>query len=233
MTAATTQPLTAARLLFDEGQDTRQALAQALDHNGVLGSLDTALRLLSQAGRQAADNQVAAAAHSLLDLDMGGMFAAGWRKQGELVAAAERTAADPGSSEVVQLASHRISSVHRPFVDLIVDGVPLATINFELDLAFLVRVLVATVRGGHIVGLHSGSCEATATLAAEGVLLARRQASFELPLVIRWPLLLHRGGGADPLPSGTEPPPARPGSRQRGRSRSLPGGPHPRGTPAD
>ena len=195
MTAATaTQPLTVARLLFGEDEDPGEALARALDDKGVLGSLDTALRLVSQAGRQAADGQVATVAQGLLDLDLGDLVAAGWRKQGELAAAAERTAANPGSSEVVQLASHRISSVHRPLVDLLVNDALVATINFELDIEFVIRALVATVRDGRIVSLSSGSCEATATLAAEGLRLARRRARFDLPLVIRWPLPLRRSG---------------------------------------
>lgn len=193
-TATATRPLTVARLLFGEDQDPGEALARALDDKGVLGSLDTALRLVSQAGRQAADGQVATVAQGLLDLDLGDLVAAGWRKQGELAAAAERTAVNPGSSEVVQLASHRISSVHRPFVDLLVNDVLVATINFELDIEFVIRALVATVRDGHIVSLSSGSCEATATLAAEGLRLASRRARFDLPLVIRWPPPLRRSG---------------------------------------
>jgi hypothetical protein len=129
-TAPTSQPLTVTPFLFGEDQDTGQALAQSLDGHGVLGSLDDVLRLVSQAGRQAADNQVAAA-HELVDLDLADMMAVGWRKQGELGAATQRTAANPGSAEVVELASHRISSAHRPFVDVIVDGVPMARINFS------------------------------------------------------------------------------------------------------
>jgi len=194
MTAnATAQPLTAARLLFGEDQDTGQALARALDDKGVLGPLDTALRQVSQAGRRAAGSQVAGVAHGLSDLDLGDLVVAGWRKEGELAAAAERTAADPDSSEVVELASHRIRSRHRPSVDLLINDVHMATVSFQLDVEFLVRTLVATVWGGHIVSLHSGSCEATVTLAAEGVQVASRRASFELPLVVRWPLLLHGG----------------------------------------
>jgi hypothetical protein len=202
------QPLTTASLLFGEGQDPEQALAQALEDKGVLGSLDAALRVVSQAGRQAADSQVATVARGLLDLDLGDLVAAGWRKQGELAAAAQRTAANPGSSEVVQLASHRISSVHRPFVDLLVNDVLVATVNFELDIEFVVRALLVTVRDGHVVSLHSGSCEATATLTAEGLQLASRRARFDLPLVIRWPLPLHLEADADPLPYGVKPPPA-------------------------
>jgi hypothetical protein len=185
-----TRPLTAAQLLFGEDQDTEPALAQALDDKGALGSLDTPLRQISQAGRLAADRAVAGVAHGLIDLDLGGMVAAGWRKEGELAAAAERTAADPDSAEVVELASQRITSKHRPRVDLLINDVHLATVGFELDIEFLVKTLVANVRGGQVVSLESGSCEATGTLAAEGIQVASRRISFELPLVISWPLRL-------------------------------------------
>jgi hypothetical protein len=181
------QPRTAADLLFGHDRDSGQALARALDGNGVLRSLDAALRLLSQAGRQTADTQVAAAAHGLVDLDLGDMMAAGWRKQGELADAVERTAANPGNREVVVLATQRITSTHRPFIDVIVDGARMATINFQLDVEFLVKALVATVQGGQVVGLSSGSGKVTATLAAEGIQLATQSARFDPRLAVRRP----------------------------------------------
>jgi hypothetical protein len=215
-TAIAAQPLTTAIFLFGEDQDTGQALAKALDEKGVLGSLDTGLQIVSHAGRQAANSQVATVAHGLLDLDLGDLVVAGWRKQGELAAAAERTAANPGSSEVVELATHRISSVHRPFVELLINDVHAASVNFELDIEFVVKALVVTVRNGHVVSLHTGACDVAATLAAEGLQLASRRAHFELPLVIRWPLLLRLGGGSGPLPYGAKPPPtSSPSPRRR------------------
>jgi hypothetical protein len=200
------QPFTVSTFLFGEDQDTEQALAQALHEHGVLGSIGTALELVSDAGREAAADQVAVVADGLLDLDLGDLVVAGWRKQGQLAAAAERTAANPGSSEVVELATHRVSSVHRPFVELLVNDVHVVTVTFDLEVAFIIRALVVTVRDGHVVSLRSGNCDVAPTLAAEGVQLASRRAHFELPLVVRWPLLLHLGGGSDPLPYGAKPP---------------------------
>jgi hypothetical protein len=233
----TTQPLTTSVFLFGEDQDTGQALAQALEEHGVLGSLDTGLQLVSQAGRQAANSQVATVAHGLLDLDLGDLVIAGWRKQGELAAAAERTAANPASSEVVELATHRISSVHRPYVELLINDVHVANVNFELDIEFVIKALVVTVTNGHVASLHTGACDVAATLAAEGIQLASRRAHLELPLVVRWPLRLRLSGGADPLPYGAKPPAAASPSprrsthinharrRQRRRQRVSPGRP--------
>jgi hypothetical protein len=229
MTAA--QPLTASAFLFDD-EDTGPALARALDEHGVLDSLDTALGLVAQTTREAAGDQVAAVADGVLGLDLGDLVVAGWRKQGQLAAAAERTAANPGTSELVELATHRISSVHHPYVELLVNDVRVATVNFELDLEFEVKALVATVRDGHLVSLHSGDCDLAATLTAEGVRLASRRRHFDLPLVVRWPLLLHLGGGTDPLPYGAKPPPASPppvlvpSRRRRGLRIHAPHRPH-------
>lgn len=210
------RPLTAAAFLFGEDQDTTQALALVLEERGALHSVDTALQFVSQARRQATDSQLAFVAHGVLDLDLGDLLVAGWRKQGELVAAAERTAANPGSSEVVELASHRIGLVHHPFVELLVNDVHVATVDFVLHIEFVVKALVVTVRDGEVVSLHSGSCEVAATLAAEDVQLASRRAHLKLPLVIRLPLLLRPGVSDDPLPPfGAKPPPARPSWRRR------------------
>jgi hypothetical protein len=206
-TAIATQPFTVSAFLFGEDQDTEQALAQALHEQGVLGSMGTALELVSEAGREAAGNQVAVVANGLVDLDMGDLVVAGWRKQGQLAAAAERTAANPGSSEVVELATHRVSSAHHPSVELLVNDAHMATVTFDLEVEFVVKALVVTVRDGHVIGLHTGACDVAATLAAEGVQLASRQAHFELPLVVRWPLRLRLGGGSDPLPYGAKSPP--------------------------
>ena len=192
-TAIAAQPFTVSTFLFGEDQDTEQALAQALHEHGVLGSMGTTFELVSEAGREAAGNQVAVVAHGLLDLDLGDLVIAGWRKQGQLAAAAERTAAN-------ELATHRVSSSHHPFVELLVNDVHLATVTFDLDFEFVVKALVVTVRDGHVISLHTGACDVAATLAAEGIRLASRRAHFELPLVVRWPLQLNPGGRGDPLP---------------------------------
>ena len=237
-----TQPRTASAFLFDD-EDTGRALARALDERGVLGSLDTALGLVAQTTREAAGDQVAAVANGVLALDLGDLVIAGWRKQGQLAAAAERTAANPGTSELVELATHRVSSVHHPYVELLVNDVRVTTVNFELDLEFEVKALVATVRDGHLASLHSGNCDLSATLTAEDIRLASRRQQFSLPVLVRWPLLLHLGGGADPLPYGAKPPPTSaapvpsPSRRRRGLRIHSPHRPHhpqsPPGPPAD
>jgi hypothetical protein len=237
-TAAATHPFTVSAFLFGQDQDPEHVLAQALHEHGVLGSTGSALALVSEAGREAAGDQVAVVANGLLDLDLGDLVVAGWRKQGQLAAAAERTAANPGTSEVVELATHRVSSAHHPSVELLVNDVQVATVTFDLTIEFVVKALVVTVRDGHVVSLHTGACDVAATLAAEGIQLASRRAHFELPLVVRWPLLLRLGGGSDPLPYGAKSPPTpTPAPSRRRRTPIAPRHRQrrrrPTGTPAD
>jgi hypothetical protein len=110
MTAAVpTRPLTTSAFLLGGAQDPAQALAHALKEGGVLGTLGAALQALSQTGREVAGGEVAAVAQQLLEMELGELAVAGWRKHAALTAAAERTLAT-GSSEVVDLASHRMTS---------------------------------------------------------------------------------------------------------------------------
>jgi len=160
-------PMTASVFLFQR-QDTSQALAEALDDHGVLRSGDVVRRLATRIARAAAKDQLGVVADGLLNLDLGDLVIAGWRKHERLAAAAQRTAANPGSSERIQLATHRISSVHRPSVELLVNDTHLTNVNFELDIEFVITALEMTVRQGQVVSLHSGNCDISATLTAEG-----------------------------------------------------------------
>jgi hypothetical protein len=128
------------------------------------------VKTLSRAGLGAVSNQIAAAAHGLLDLDRGlGEFVVqGWCQIAELTAAARRTAATPGSEVVVDLATHSITWTHNPQIDVLVNDARVATVHFELSIRFTVKGLAATVRDGNLVRLSSGECEVTGTLAAEG-----------------------------------------------------------------
>ena len=200
-TAIPTQPLTADVFLFgDTKDDSVKALAHALQEQGVLGALGEGAKQLSGVGRNAANDQVAAVAHGLLDLDLGGLVIAAWGKYADLTAAAKRTFATPDSAEIVELATHTITSTHRPFVELLVNDVHVATVRFELAVKFVVKALVATVQHGRLVAVHAGDCDLTATLAAEGRQLAKREAHLQLPLLVRL-------GGGIPLLHDIEAPP--------------------------
>jgi hypothetical protein len=207
-TAATTQPtspLSASVFLFGEGEEGVAAIAKALDDEGVVASLRSVLTKLSGPGLRAVGDQIATVTHDLLDIDLGDLLTAGWRRFDDLVDAARRTVTAPGSREVVDLVTHTISSSHHPRIELIVDDIKVATLGIDLDLAFTVKGAVATVHGGRMVALHTGDCYLVGTLSAQGRQLAAQERDVQLPL------LLHLGDGIPLLTSTTAAPATAPG----------------------
>jgi hypothetical protein len=212
MTTATTHTVSAAAFLFGDEKDSVKALAAAIKEEGVVGAATSGLGTLSRTALRAVGDHVAEVAHDLIDLDFDDIIVDGWRKFAALHAAAERTCAEGGSSEVVDLASHSITSKHTPRVELEIDGAPVATLKFELSLTFTLKAVVATVSEGYLVQLHAGLVDVEGSLTAAGRVLAKRSGHFDLRLLIRLgdgvPLLVDRGAETTVASSGTV---ARPG----------------------
>jgi hypothetical protein len=218
MTAITisSQPMTAAVFLFGETKDSVDVLARALQKQGVGGALQNAVSELSQAGRNAVKkvpsaglkavlDEIATEAYGqLLNHDLGDLVIAGCKKYEKLRTAAQRTLANRDSTELVELAHRPISSIHHPSVEVKWEpgDVYVATVTFELSVKFDLQG-IATVRHGRLVSI-SGDCDAAATVGwcprpNESRLLAKREAHFQLPLLVRL-------GAGIPLLHDIEPP---------------------------
>lgn len=133
-----------------------------------------------EAMRKAAVGAVAAAAVGLLGFGLGGLVAEGWREHHDLIAAARRTLAAPGSTELVRLADHSVAFTRQPYVSVLANGVDVATVELELTLTFDVSALVAGVSAGRLTALHSGRCDVTAELGVQGTEVVTRQAEVKL-----------------------------------------------------
>lgn len=177
-------PHTALALLFGPDQETPAAVAERLRSADIGTDLRGALDSLPPLTRAAAVDQVTTAAAGLLDINLADLVAAGWQKHADLTAAARRTLAAPGSTDLVDLASHRISTAQEPYVTVLVDGHRVATIRFGLSLAFEISALLAEIKAGKLVALHSGRCVVTGTLAIQDINVVTRQARIDLPGVI-------------------------------------------------
>ena len=177
------QALTALALFTDSGRGLPEALGQPLLSAQVAGNLP-ALDQLPQITRDAAAREVKAAVTGLLDVSLIGVLVSAWRTHEDLTSAARRTLAVPGTTELVPLAEHQITSVMHPYVTVFVDGYQVATIHLDLSFLFDVQAVLAGVRDGYLVALHSGHCEVTATLAIEKTEVASRRVSFTLPGVV-------------------------------------------------
>jgi hypothetical protein len=191
MTATRTQPLagqpqslTALALLTGRDQRGAEAIAHGPLSVVISGNLGTGLDRLPKLTREAAVGEILAATAGLLDISLTDVLAAGWREHHDLTSAARRTLAVRDSTELVQLVAHQISTAQQPSVSVLVDGSRVATVELGLSLVFDVSGVLAMVSSGRLVGLHSGRCDITGTLAVQGVDLLSRRASLELPGVM-------------------------------------------------
>jgi hypothetical protein len=198
-TAVPPAPYTALALLFGPGADSPDAIAHQIA-SADPESLGRALEGLPKATREAAVREVAAATAGLLNINLIDVLVAGWREHHDLTSAARRTLAAPDSTELVQLATHRVTEAQQPYVSVLVDDHRVATLNLELSVVFDVSALLAGIHAGRLVAVHSGHCDITATLALEGTDVVTKQAHLELPGVVTV------GGGIRLLPAGDYPP---------------------------
>ena len=115
-------PQTVLDLLFTPGEDSPTAVVPELLSPGATGDLGRALQNVPATLREAAVRETINAAKGLLDVDLTGFLVSGWQKHREVLAAARRTVAAPGSIELVNLATHQITATQRPVVNLVVDN---------------------------------------------------------------------------------------------------------------
>lgn len=172
-------------LLGSEKAGVQDAMASNTRELGVGELVGKAVGGLAAAGRDAVCDEVGRAADSLLELDISDVLATAWRKHADLRAAGRRTVENLGSEEIVELATHKITSTHRPYVDVFVDDVEITKVELELTLTFVLHGVLAVVWRGWLVKLRAGTCDVTAELTCEGVRLARRSTSFSVPGTIR------------------------------------------------
>jgi diguanylate cyclase (GGDEF)-like protein len=182
MTSSHPQPHTALSLLF--GDDAPGLAIHRLWDGETGAGVKSALVEVAPILQKAAKVEITARAVELLQFDLIGMLVTGWRKYEDLVAAALRTVASPGSTELVQVAQHRVTATVCPYVDILVGEADAATVHFELSVVFDVSLLATSISSGRIVALHSGNCDISATLLAEGTEVASGREHVDLPVVV-------------------------------------------------
>jgi hypothetical protein len=190
MTSATTQtgPSVRTFLLGSGSEDDTTRIRRLLSEHDIVSRCGGGLGRLTRQGREAVEEQLAAATTGLLDLDLGDLVIYGWRTRERLLRAARQTRQAPGRREVVQLGSHRITSAHNPTVELLIDGVKVHTFRFELTVIFDIEVAALIVRDGLLTALKVGdgaiSCTLTLQMPGGDAELVSQQRKINLHLII-------------------------------------------------
>jgi len=95
---------------------------------------------------------------------------------------ADRSQYPPDETIFVKLGQHTVTSSHRPHLDIVVDGVKVDTIPFEVKLTVGLDTALVTIRAGEVLAVAPGACRAAGEFKCEGYSIVKRESRpIELP----------------------------------------------------
>ncbi|MET8878305.1 hypothetical protein [Nocardia sp. NPDC004604] len=159
--------------------------------------------------RSAALREVARVVDGLLQVDIGGVAVAGWRRYDRLHTAAMRTRS--GGVEQVELFEHEVTQSYSPRLEVTADGIRVGEFELELTIAMLLQPLAATVRDGMLAALGPGDCTVTVSIATPElgpVMESKHTFPVAIMVDLRRPIPLVQH---EPAPPPTPPPRRIPG----------------------
>ena len=125
---------------------------------------------------------ISKAVQDALDIPVTDVVIGAWQRARDLRAALETTRQSPEATALVPLLSHAITSEHRPYVDIVLEGVPLARLVFPVKVEFRLEGVVVRVRQGQIADILAGSIKVQGTLKfGDFVLFERELAPISIP----------------------------------------------------
>jgi hypothetical protein len=128
---------------------------------------------------------ISKAVRDALDIPVTDVVIGAWQRARDLRAALETTRESAEATALVPLLSHAITSEHRPYVDIVVEGVPLARLVFPVKVEFRLEGVVVRVRQGQIADILAGSIQVKGTLKfGDFVLFERALAPISIPGVL-------------------------------------------------
>ncbi|GAA2027562.1 hypothetical protein GCM10009819_08770 [Agromyces tropicus] len=191
-----TMRLTIRALTVGEEASARSDLARVADEQGVGAAATEAIARLTAAGGGFVCDEVGKMADSLLDLDVTDVLAHAWDRAKAIDEARATSRVEPGTETIVPLATHTATAKYEPRVDVVIDEVPITSVDLEAKLELTLRGALLAFRGGELASVRSGDLEVTGTLSCEGVRIGRRTTTLDLPMLMRMtPKLEPAGAG--------------------------------------
>ena len=167
MTADGPSSMTLGSLLFGRDNEDSGALALSPSWEDFQGSLAGFSAELAGMSRETLGREVATAISDAEDMQLGDLMIYGWRTHRHLAEAARRTLREPGTKQVVHLASQQLPLTRHPVVDLTVGGVCVYSAHFAVTVTFDIAVADAVVRKGRLMEVTVGGYSVVVVLEAE------------------------------------------------------------------
>jgi hypothetical protein len=125
-------------------------------------------------------------ADALFDTDVANVLVSAWKKTGEIRSVLQDSKNSPGDIFYVDLAKHKIDSVHKPYVEMKVgNGAGTKVLELTVTLAMTIKSFQLRIERGEISEIHTGQCEAEGSVAFKGHEFIKKElASIKLPGIV-------------------------------------------------
>jgi hypothetical protein len=173
--------LTVRSLLF--GSD-GQTVIRTLESAGILASVTEVMRSSTSITGAWLAGDLGKAVAQLLDIDVGGLIAGGWRTHRAMQDAARITAQSPDESRTVVLARHTITSVHEPSVEVLVDERVACVVTLKLEVTLDIDSVTAVVERGRLTAFRCGRSRLSANLTWRDKVLAKDDVDIDVAVVL-------------------------------------------------
>ncbi len=118
----------------------------------------------------------------LLDIGLPDIFTGAVKKYVGLLKYLDREKYPPNESYLVSLLEHTVSSVHHPYIEIIINDNFKKKIDFTITISLLLEGMILKIQDGKILEIFPGSCEGAGTVECEDfVILDRKSGPFKLP----------------------------------------------------
>ncbi len=154
----------------------------------------------------------------LLNISLPEVAGAAWNKYQVLRKYADPKQYPPGETIVAPLVTHIITSIHKPYVEMLVGDKPVGRVDFEINLELTLEGVLLSIRGGKIVEMRIGSCQGKGRVSCEGVVIAKRE---KKPWLLPGAISLKEGIPVGPAMPGASRSASQPADSAKAQSQTI------------
>jgi len=111
----------------------------------------------------------------LLDISLLDILVGAWNKSYALGQQLEKSLKSPGKDIFLQLAEHKITSKHEPYLSLVKDGHEIGRLPFSVSVELVLQGAVLRIRDGEIKDVETGRIKGKGSLKCGGATLVDKE----------------------------------------------------------
>jgi hypothetical protein len=166
--------LTLSSLLLPPEAELAASITRALDDDGVSMAAGGGPHLSVSAFRLMA-GALAQQLPGLLNIGLADVFVGAWNKSVAVRQQIDKSAKAPGKDQFLQLAEHKITSTHKPYVALMKGGRELARVPFEVSVEIVMQGAMLRILDGAIQEIQTGRVKGKGTVKCAGAILVDKE----------------------------------------------------------